>query len=224
METSEKGLTMSWIRKLKTLRACEEAVSWAEAYPDPQTMWNACERGDWMLWLVGKTRGDDRHKLVLAACACARLALMHVEKGEDRPRLAIETAEKWARGEDGVTLADVRKAADAAYAADSAAAAAAYDAAAAAAADYAAADDAANDTAADYAAAAAADYAAAAAAAYDAAAAYAAAAADYAAAAAAADYAAAAYDDAAAAYAAAKKRTLKKCAELVRGFYPEVPL
>ena len=44
--------------------------------------------------------------------------------GEDRPRLAIETAEAWCRGE--VTIEEVRAAADAAYAAHAAGYAAAY--------------------------------------------------------------------------------------------------
>jgi hypothetical protein len=90
-----------------------------------------------MLWLAARA-GVDRKVIVLIACECARLALPHLKAGEDRPRAAIETAERWARGEVGVTLDDVRKAAAysaAAYsAAAAAAAAAAYSAAAAAAA------------------------------------------------------------------------------------------
>jgi hypothetical protein len=86
-----------------------------------------------MLWLAARA-GVDRKVIVLIACECARLALPHLKAGEDRPRAAIETAERWARGEVGVTLDDVRKAAAysaAAYsAAAAAAAAAAYSAAA----------------------------------------------------------------------------------------------
>jgi hypothetical protein len=37
--------------------------------------------------------------VVRAACDCARTALRYVPGGEDRPRLAIETAEAWCRGE-----------------------------------------------------------------------------------------------------------------------------
>jgi hypothetical protein len=123
-----------------------------------------------MLWLLGRLSGKagsvKRRKLVLCACECARLALKYVPPGEERPRLAIEAAEKWARRE-GPTLDDVHAAADAAadasaasatYAADAAYAAyAAADAAYAAAAYAADAADAADDAAAAaYAAAAAA--------------------------------------------------------------------
>jgi hypothetical protein len=98
-----------------------------------------CERGDWLLWLAGKI-GIDRKVLVLAACDCAERALKYVEKGEDRPRVAIATARKWANGDEGITIEDVRDAADAADAAADAADAnaAAYAARAAYAAAYAA--------------------------------------------------------------------------------------
>ncbi|MHC4617176.1 MAG: hypothetical protein ACYTEQ_05415, partial [Planctomycetota bacterium] len=57
--------------------------------------WAECEQGDWLLW-VAATVGVDRRKVVLAACDCAREALVHVPDGEERPRLAIEATEAWA--------------------------------------------------------------------------------------------------------------------------------
>jgi len=78
-----------------------------------------------MAWLAGKYSGASEspaHKtLVLALCEIARTVLHLVIPGEDRPRVAIETAESWGRGE--ATIKDVR-AAYAAYAADAAYAAA----------------------------------------------------------------------------------------------------
>lgn len=110
--------------------ACREAVEWCQTQPDLATAWRVCKRGDWMLWLAGR-RQVDRRTLVLAACDCAELALIHVLAGEDRPRIAIETARAWARGE--ATIEQVRAAAYAATrAAASAASAAAYAADAAA--------------------------------------------------------------------------------------------
>jgi len=84
--------------------------------------------------------GIDRKILVLTACAIARSVLDYVPQGEDRPRIAIETAEAWTRGE--ATLVEVKRARDAAAAASAsplsaaraadAAASAAYSAASAA--------------------------------------------------------------------------------------------
>ena len=153
----------NWLKKIGKIGACSESLKWANQYDSLKDAWAVCERGDWMLWLLGKLSGapetKSRKKLVLTSCQCARLSLKYVKEGENRPFKAIETAEKWARGEAGITLYDVGHAADAAYAADSAAAAdAAYAAAAAA---YAAdAADASYAATAAYAAAAAAAYAA----------------------------------------------------------------
>jgi len=112
--------------ELEKLSACKWAVEWVAEQPSAAAAWRNCERGDWMLWLLGRLSGElgsaKRKRLVLCCCQCARLALTHVPAGEDRPRLAIETAERWARGE-GPTLSDVRAAADAADAAYAASAA-----------------------------------------------------------------------------------------------------
>jgi hypothetical protein len=130
--------------RLEEMKPCAEARSWLEGFNGTkQEAWAACKRGDWMLWLCGKLAGppgsEKREDLVLAACACARLSLRFVSKGEG-PRIAIEVAEKWAQGR--ATIEEVRGAVKNAFAsADAAAAAAAADAAAYAAyAAYAAAD------------------------------------------------------------------------------------
>ena len=126
-------MTHHWSKALPR-NACRDALAWAYSQPSANAAWNTCERGDWMLWVLGKLSGKpesaSRKKLVLAACACARLALIHVPKGEDRPLIAIETAERYARGK-GPTLHDVKEAAYAA-AATAASTAAATDAATAA--------------------------------------------------------------------------------------------
>ena len=112
------------IAYLKKLGACLEAIEWAEQFNSAQEAWDRCERGDFMLWLLGKQSGPpkskSRKKLVLTACKCARLALRHVPKDEKRPLKAIQTAEKYAKGVKGVSLQDVRNAAAAAAAATAA--------------------------------------------------------------------------------------------------------
>jgi hypothetical protein len=112
--------------------ACEEARLWLNTQTDPHVAWEMCERPDWMIWFA-RRRSVERKVLVRIACDCARTALRFVPEGEDRPRLAIETAERWTRNE--ATIDEVRAAAAAAaYAAayavaDAAAAYAAYAAA-----------------------------------------------------------------------------------------------
>jgi len=120
-----------WTRELRDLRACDEAVKWAAGFASLEAAWAACERGDWMLWWAGRVarhpESESRKLLVIAACDCAEKALAIFEAkrpGDNRPRKAIETAQRWARGEVGVTLDEVRAAAAAAYAAYAADAAA----------------------------------------------------------------------------------------------------
>jgi hypothetical protein len=110
------------IARLRKYPACSEAINYACEYTSSKKAWLDCNRGDWMLWLLGVLSGkpgtDSRKKLVLCACECARLSLRYVREGEKRPLAAIQTAENWANGVAGVTLQDVRNAArDAAVAA-----------------------------------------------------------------------------------------------------------
>jgi hypothetical protein len=147
-------------RKLKALGACPEAVEWSEPYATLQAAWDACDRADWMCWLLVHLHPRTAGQVRLVLCACARTALKYVPAGEDRPRLAIECSERYARGaatDDDLAAAraaarDAARAAarDAAWdAAGAAAWAAARDAAGAAAWDaaWAAAGDAAGDAA-----------------------------------------------------------------------------
>jgi hypothetical protein len=64
-----------------------------------------------MLWYACRLATSDaaRKRAVLAACACARLALSGVPRGEQTPRQCIETVEAWTRGE--ATLQEVQRAA-----------------------------------------------------------------------------------------------------------------
>ena len=89
----------------KSKGACVEALRWLSTQTDAEQAWLTCERPDWMIWYAAR-RGVDRNVLVRIACDCARTALRFVPAGEDRPRIAIETTERWIAGE--ATIAEVR--------------------------------------------------------------------------------------------------------------------
>ena len=85
---------------LSRLDACPDAREWAKAYPDLQSAWTACQRSNWMLWLLRRTvvdPNDPRYRLI--AYDCAEAILHFVPVGEDRLRRAIEVARRFARGE-----------------------------------------------------------------------------------------------------------------------------
>jgi hypothetical protein len=134
---------MHWTEGLIRIHACHAAVAWCETQPDLATAWAVCERGDWMLWLIGRMTqsapwSEERKPLALCAADCAELALPYA-KGEAKTAAekCITTLRDWARGE--ATKDDALKARRAAAADAAAAYAAAYAAADAAYAAYAAA-------------------------------------------------------------------------------------
>lgn len=111
----------AWIDALVRLGACRAAVTWAATYPTLDEAWAACGRADWLLWLVGRTtsgtRGSAEHRaLVLTACACARRAQRFAATATANLRI-IDLVERWAGGDESVTLDQIREASWAATAA-----------------------------------------------------------------------------------------------------------
>ena len=126
MAKSVKKSTEHWSVGLPK-SACAEALAWARTQPTAKAAWLACQRGDWMLlllgWLSGAPETTARKSLVLCACDCAELARPYWRAEDDRPAKALRIARAWARDE-GPTIQDMRDAADAASSAAYAAAAA----------------------------------------------------------------------------------------------------
>lgn len=103
--------------------ACYGAIEWLGSR-DLLTAWAECLRGDWMLWLAARAAEPDAVRLRLAACDCAELSRHLYEDrypGDARPREAIETARRFARGD--ATEQELSVAESAAWSARSAAAA-----------------------------------------------------------------------------------------------------
>lgn len=90
--------------------ACGPAMEWLNGR-SPEAAWRECHCADWMLWLA--TLLPIEHKLfVTLACRAARTVLHIAPAYEDRPRIAIETTERWLIGE--ATIEEVRAAGTAA--------------------------------------------------------------------------------------------------------------
>ena len=108
------------IEALSRIGACLSALDFAETYDTAQAAWDACPRGDWLLWLIGKDCGSvgspARLKLVGVCSAIAREALSIYERrcpNDPRVRTCLDTLDRYAAG--GATLEEV-SAADAAAA------------------------------------------------------------------------------------------------------------
>ena len=126
---------MTVLATLRSLGACEASIDWALAQCDrsPQALWSACPRGDWLAWYLGRLGARDGHgstahrRAVLIACLCARTA-SHNWHGPSYEQ-AVALAERWAWGDDSISLDDLHASAyvaDAYANAANAAAAAAY--------------------------------------------------------------------------------------------------
>ena len=117
------------VAKLIEVRACSEAIDFVESnnYTLRQA-WDKCERADWLLWFMVKMNLATQRERIHIICDCAVTALKYVPKGEDRPRLAIEAARKYAdepTEENRLAAANAANAAaSAAYAANAVSAAA----------------------------------------------------------------------------------------------------
>jgi hypothetical protein len=134
-----------WSDGLARINACSDAIKWASTQPDLDTAWRECKRGDWMLWLIGKTNpsapwSDERKPIV--AC-CVEIAATTLKYCDDDTIMAaiwcIDAAERWTRGEAKQDEVEASYAAsDSAYAAASSSAASSAAAYAAASSAYAA--------------------------------------------------------------------------------------
>ena len=99
---------------LAAIGACMGAREWAGDRTAAQ-VWDECERADWLLWWAGTMGRNSHQKIVLTVVTCARTALHYVPDGEERPRLAIEAAERWAKDPSEKNRAAALAARDAAW-------------------------------------------------------------------------------------------------------------
>ena len=108
-----------WSERLARLGACEEALDWCKSQPSPEAAWDACPRGDWLIWIAARVV-PNRRLVVGVACQCVRDA---VEFGYQM-RLALGVVGAWAWGE--VTAVEVGRAGFAAKRSEAVASTAVY--------------------------------------------------------------------------------------------------
>ena len=131
------------LKKLESFHPCSKGLAFAQKCDgDFVKIWQTCDRGDWLIWLLRRCNLLKKKPSVEIAIECAKHVLVNYEKKHPddlRPRKAIEAAEKWlkspteknknaAAAADAAASAAYASAAYAAYAAYAAAYAYAYDA------------------------------------------------------------------------------------------------
>jgi vacuolar-type H+-ATPase subunit D/Vma8 len=108
---------------LRQFDICKPPLDFYDNYDSFEDAWNACPRGDWMLWIAHKLKVDHRI-LTLAKSRCAR-TVIHLMK-DKRSINAVEISELYGLGK--ATEEELHKAYQAASSASSSATAA-YDSA-----------------------------------------------------------------------------------------------
>ena len=126
-----KGYQMNSVKlQLDAWGACPEGKTWAvESCKTMAEVWDTCQLGDWMIWLLRREGSWTKADKVRVAVACASHVLTLYEEKypkDDRPRKAIEAAQAWCEAPVEENAQKARASAYAAYAASDAAAYAAY--------------------------------------------------------------------------------------------------
>ena len=125
-------------KQLLDLNPCGDGLAFAEYCNfDFAKIYETCSRGDWLIWLLRKTKAITKPQAVNLAVVCAERVLGIYERkhpGDLRPRQAIEAVKEYALNPTEENKSKCKSAYAAAYAAYTDAAYAAADAADAAAA------------------------------------------------------------------------------------------
>lgn len=88
-------------QQLLDLKPCRYGLAFAKSCDfDFIKIYETCERGDWLIWLLRKTNTITKIQAVLLACECAEHVLIFFEAkhpNDKRPRQAILAAREWAK-------------------------------------------------------------------------------------------------------------------------------
>lgn len=99
--------------------ACSSGRNYALTFETMAQVWDACERPDWLFWILEKHAPLEKEQSVRLAVAFAETVIHLVAEGENRPGAAIEAAKAWLANPTEENRAAARAAADAARAAAS---------------------------------------------------------------------------------------------------------
>ena len=100
------------MKEIEKFNPCSEAMEFRNKFDTFEEAWNACPRGDWMLWISQKLDVDIR-VLTLAKGYCANTVIKLMK--DERSKNAVKAAIKFGKGL--IELSELNAAAYAAYAA-----------------------------------------------------------------------------------------------------------
>lgn len=73
--------TPEWYKRLDALKACPHGLKWAGRDRTYQELWDAFERGDWMMWMLAHGTNVDKKKFLVCALGCLGRVLLDCPAG-----------------------------------------------------------------------------------------------------------------------------------------------
>ena len=81
------------LQKMRGLKACNEAMEWIASTPGTAAeLWQKCERGDWMWWLLIRVRLPTKAQSVAYARWNAKRAKKYTAAADDAAAAAADAA------------------------------------------------------------------------------------------------------------------------------------
>lgn len=86
------------IKKLKQLDTCSEGINYIKKnnYTFEQA-WNNCEKANWLLWIIFKTKFGTKKERINILCDCAELLLECTPKEKNKIQKVIEIVRNYAQ-------------------------------------------------------------------------------------------------------------------------------
>src|SRR5512137_1112828 len=83
---------------LSNLRPCKDGYAFAMRFKTMAEVWDACERPDWLLWILDKKGLPAERERRLFACWCAEQALALIPSPDPRSVEAVRVSREYAEG------------------------------------------------------------------------------------------------------------------------------
>jgi hypothetical protein len=96
---TQKQIVAKEIAEFVTAHNCSTGLStWLNQYQSLEEAFADCHRGDWMIWMLGKTKKIEKEDIIKFAVACAERTLPLFEErfpSDHRPRYALVACRSW---------------------------------------------------------------------------------------------------------------------------------
>src|SRR6478735_1738940 len=80
---------------IKKYNPCSDGIKFAEKFETMSEVWEACERPDWLFWILENHAPLEKEQSVRLSITFAESCISNWNLDDDRPALAIQAAKNW---------------------------------------------------------------------------------------------------------------------------------